>query len=126
VALRAGETATARAHLDEARALCHARSLAWPLAEVLVCQGRVALAEGHADEAESLARAALDAIEQRSCADCRGPAYDVLAQAALLRGDRAAAQRLHAHAVERAQIQCRYAERVEILERNRFFETCQV
>ena len=50
VALRAGETATARAHLDEARELCHAHSLAWPLAEVWVCQGRVALAEGHADE----------------------------------------------------------------------------
>ncbi len=117
VALRAGDTATARAHLDEARELCRARSLAWPLAEVLVCQGRVALAEGHAAEAESLARAALDAIEQRSCAACRGPALKVLAQAAVLRGDRAAAQRLHAQAVEWAQKQCRHADRVEILER---------
>jgi ATP/maltotriose-dependent transcriptional regulator MalT len=84
------------------------------LAEVLVCQGRVALAEGHAGEAESLARAALDAIEQRSCAASRGPAFGVLARAALLRGDRNAAVQYQAQAVESARECCRQVERVRI------------
>ena len=113
-ALRAGDAATARNHLNEARDVCDAHSLNWPLAEVMVCQGRVALAEDRADEAESLARAALRAIEQRSCADCRGPAFDVLSHAASLRGDCAEAQQLHAQAVEWAKKQCRHAERVRI------------
>lgn len=114
LALRAGDTVPARACLGEARELCSTHSLVWPQAEVLVCQGRVALAEGQADEAESLARAALEAVEQRSCADCRGPVYDLLAQVALLRGDGAAANQLHAQAVEWAQKICRHAERVRI------------
>ena len=114
-ALRAGDTATARAHLDEAHELCGAHSLNWPLAQVLVCQGRVALAEERTDEAESLARAALDAIEHHSCADCRGPAFELLAQAAARRGDRSAAQQLRAQAVESSQKRCRYVERMAIL-----------
>ena len=117
LALRAGDVASALLHLDEAQQSCAEHALVWPLAETLVWQGRVALTQGRADDAEALARAALDAMERRSCADWRGPAYDLLAQAASLRGDESAAAQHRARAVECAQERCRYSERVKIVER---------
>jgi tetratricopeptide (TPR) repeat protein len=115
LALRAGDTVTARHYVDEAQGVCAERSLSWLLAEVLVWQGRVALAEGRDGDAEAFARAMLDAIEQYSCADWRGPAYDLLAQVASRRGDQMAAAQHSARAVQYAQARCRYAERTEIL-----------
>jgi predicted ATPase len=119
LALRAGDTVTAQHYMDEAREVCAERSLSWLLAEVLVWQGRVALAEGRDGDAETFARATLDAIEQRSCADWRGPACDLLAQAASRRGDQMAAAQHSARAVQYVRERCRYAERVEILNRYR-------
>lgn len=119
LALGAGDVALALRYLDEAQQSCAEHSLVWPLAETLVWQGRVALVEGRADDAEALARAALDAIEHHSSADWRGPAYDLLAQAAHLRGDKAAAAQYRAQAVKCAQERCRYAERVRMFDEGR-------
>jgi predicted ATPase/class 3 adenylate cyclase len=80
LALRAGDNATARRHLDEAQQLCESRLLSWALVETLIWQGRLALAEGRDADAESQARAALDLIERHGYAGWRDLALDLLAQ----------------------------------------------
>jgi adenylate cyclase len=117
VALRTGDTAAARRYLDEAQLESAGHSLAWPLAEALVWQARVALAEGRHADAEAFACAALDAINQRSCADWRAPAYDVLAKLAQGRGDQESFTQHMTQAVKCAQERCRHSECMEILDR---------
>lgn len=117
LALRAGDMTAARHLLAEAQALCDMHSLNWSLAETLVWQGRVALAGGRAEDAVTFASAALDAMDHHSCPDWRGPAFDLLAQAAAQRGDHALAAQHRAKAIELARERCRHAEREQIVKR---------